>query len=166
MKKVAVIMGSDSDWPVVKSACRELEGFGIPLWGPYSQRPPHSDPGGGVCQKRPDQRLWRADLRRGDGGASGGGLCGQLHFAGDRYSHEGWRHGRTGRPSRHGSDARRYPGGDRGHQRSEKCSGAGCADFSGLRRRTSARLDEARSAMAAQIAEKEEKLQAELYNGW
>jgi len=30
MKKVAVIMGSDSDWAVVKSACRELDVFGIP----------------------------------------------------------------------------------------------------------------------------------------
>ena len=30
MKKVAVIMGSDSDWPVVKNACRELEKFGVP----------------------------------------------------------------------------------------------------------------------------------------
>ena len=30
MKKVAVIMGSDSDWPVVKSACTQLESFGIP----------------------------------------------------------------------------------------------------------------------------------------
>ena len=30
MKKVAVIMGSDSDWPVVKAACRELDAFGIP----------------------------------------------------------------------------------------------------------------------------------------
>ena len=30
MKKVAVIMGSDSDWPVVKAACRELDTFGIP----------------------------------------------------------------------------------------------------------------------------------------
>ena len=29
MKKVAVIMGSDSDWPQVKSACAELKGFGI-----------------------------------------------------------------------------------------------------------------------------------------
>ena len=28
MKKVAVIMGSDSDWPVVKSACTQLESFG------------------------------------------------------------------------------------------------------------------------------------------
>ena len=30
MKKVAVIMGSDSDWPVVKGACQQLEGFSIP----------------------------------------------------------------------------------------------------------------------------------------
>ncbi len=30
MKKVAVIMGSDSDWPVVKAACSELDNFGIP----------------------------------------------------------------------------------------------------------------------------------------
>ena len=30
MKKVAVIMGSDSDWPSVKPACQQLEQFGIP----------------------------------------------------------------------------------------------------------------------------------------
>ena len=30
MKKVAVIMGSDSDWPVVKAACQQLADFGIP----------------------------------------------------------------------------------------------------------------------------------------
>lgn len=30
MKKVAVIMGSDSDWPVVQNACKQLEEFGIP----------------------------------------------------------------------------------------------------------------------------------------
>lgn len=30
MKKVAVIMGSDSDWPVVKAACSQLDEFGIP----------------------------------------------------------------------------------------------------------------------------------------
>ncbi|MBQ3556898.1 MAG: 5-(carboxyamino)imidazole ribonucleotide mutase [Oscillospiraceae bacterium] len=30
-KKVAVIMGSDSDWPVVKAACTQLEQFGIPF---------------------------------------------------------------------------------------------------------------------------------------
>ena len=30
MKKVAVILGSDSDWPVVKAACTQLAAFGIP----------------------------------------------------------------------------------------------------------------------------------------
>ncbi|MBQ9618129.1 MAG: 5-(carboxyamino)imidazole ribonucleotide mutase [Oscillibacter sp.] len=30
MKKVAVIMGSDSDWPVVKASCDTLGAFGIP----------------------------------------------------------------------------------------------------------------------------------------
>ena len=30
MKKVAVIMGSDSDWPSVRPACAQLEDFGIP----------------------------------------------------------------------------------------------------------------------------------------
>ena len=31
MKKVAVIMGSDSDWPVVKGACEQLKSLGIPF---------------------------------------------------------------------------------------------------------------------------------------
>ena len=31
MKKVAVIMGSDSDWPVVKGACAQLQELGIPF---------------------------------------------------------------------------------------------------------------------------------------
>ena len=30
MKKVAVIMGSDSDWPVVQGACKQLNEFGVP----------------------------------------------------------------------------------------------------------------------------------------
>ena len=35
-KKVAVIMGSDSDWPVVKAACAQLTEFGIPYEGHLS----------------------------------------------------------------------------------------------------------------------------------
>ena len=30
MKKVAVLMGSDSDWPTVRAACAQLDAFGIP----------------------------------------------------------------------------------------------------------------------------------------
>ena len=31
IRKVAVIMGSDSDWPVVKGACAQLKALDIPL---------------------------------------------------------------------------------------------------------------------------------------
>ena len=31
MKKVAIIMGSDSDWPTVKPACAQLKEFGVPF---------------------------------------------------------------------------------------------------------------------------------------
>ena len=31
VRKVAVIMGSDSDWPVVKGACAQLKALDIPL---------------------------------------------------------------------------------------------------------------------------------------
>ena len=31
IRKVAVIMGSDSDWPVVKGACAQLKALGIPF---------------------------------------------------------------------------------------------------------------------------------------
>ena len=30
MKKIAVLMGSNSDWPVVRAACAQLDAFGIP----------------------------------------------------------------------------------------------------------------------------------------
>ena len=31
IRKVAVIMGSDSDWPVVKGACAQLKALDIPF---------------------------------------------------------------------------------------------------------------------------------------
>ena len=31
VRKVAVIMGSDSDWPVVKGACAQLKALDIPF---------------------------------------------------------------------------------------------------------------------------------------
>ena len=47
IRKVAVIMGSDSDWPVVKGACSQLKDLGIPFeaiscrpTAPPPRRPP------------------------------------------------------------------------------------------------------------------------------
>ena len=76
MKKVAVIMGSDSDWPVVKGACAQLEAFGIPYEAHIlsAHRTPRRRRR--LRQKRPQQRLRRAHLRRRHGRPPGGGLCG------------------------------------------------------------------------------------------
>ena len=62
MKKAAVIMGSDSDWPVVKGACQQLEAFGIPYEAhilsahrtpahPFSTRLPTQSPLPHFCLK-------------------------------------------------------------------------------------------------------------------
>ena len=44
MKKVAVLMGSDSDWPVVRSACAQLDAFGIPYEAHIPLAPPARPP--------------------------------------------------------------------------------------------------------------------------
>ena len=72
MKKVAVIMGSDSDLPVLKGAFDTLRQLEIPFEAHvYSA---HRTPaaGGGLCLIGGGERLRRADRRGGQGGASGG----------------------------------------------------------------------------------------------
>lgn len=47
-KKVAVIMGSDSDFPVVSPAIRRLKQFGIPVEARVMERTPHAGGRGGI----------------------------------------------------------------------------------------------------------------------
>ena len=87
-KKVAIVMGSDSDWPVVKGACSVLKDFGIA----YEARvlsAHRTPPQRGLCQKRPLQRVWRDPVCRGHGRPSGRCLCRQHYPAGDRHSMKG-----------------------------------------------------------------------------
>ena len=41
VRKVAVIMGSDSDWPVVKGACAQLKALDIPFEAHILSGTPH-----------------------------------------------------------------------------------------------------------------------------
>ena len=50
IRKVAVIMGSDSDWPVVKGACAQLKALDIPFEH-TSCRPTAPLPSSGVCKE-------------------------------------------------------------------------------------------------------------------
>ena len=165
MKKVAIIMGSDSDWPVVKGACRELEGFGIPYEAHILS-----------AHRTPTQAAEFAKNARTNGFGvliCAAGMAAHLAgaFAGNCTLPV------IGIPMKgsamDGLDALlatvQMPGGI--PVATVAINGAKNAAVLAAQilavsdDALSARLDEARSVMAAQIAEKEEKLQAELYNG-
>ena len=85
-KKVAVIMGSDSDLPVVKGALDELDKFGIPY--EVHVMSAHRTPAlaaefAGNAKKK---RLRRDFVRRRKGCTSGRRSGGTYHAAGDRHS--------------------------------------------------------------------------------
>lgn len=72
MKKVAIIMGSDSDWPVVKGAVQVLKGYGIPFEAHVLSA--HRTPAEAAHFARTAQENGFGVLiaAAGDGGASGG----------------------------------------------------------------------------------------------
>ena len=89
-------MGSDSDWPVVKSACTVLKDFGVP----YEAHILSAHRAGGcrrVCQVCPRQWVRRNFVRCRYGRTPGRCLCRQHHPAGHRHPDEGRRDGRPGR---------------------------------------------------------------------
>ena len=113
MKKVGVIMGSDSDLPVVEKAIDKLKEYGVPYEvHVYSAHRTPVQAGEFAGQPR------RTDLGRSsrprEGGASGRGAGGQHHAAGDWDSRQILHLGRAGRAAVHGADAHRNPCGHRG----------------------------------------------------
>ena len=79
MKKVGIVMGSDSDLPILRKSMDTLKELGIPFECHIYLRPPHPRRGTGLCPERPGQRVRRADRRCRYGGASGRGHCRQHH---------------------------------------------------------------------------------------
>ena len=70
VRKVAVIMGSDSDWPVVKGACAQLKALDIPFEAHILSA--HRTPAeAAALQKRKGQWLWRHPVRGRHGSPSG-----------------------------------------------------------------------------------------------
>ena len=94
MPKVGIVMGSDSDMPVMAKAADILEELGIS----YEMRviSAHREP---------------------DVGTSAGYVCGHLSHAGDWNSHAHFFFGRQGFPLFHRSDALWHSGGYGSHKR-------------------------------------------------
>ena len=114
MKKVAIIMGSDSDWPVVKSACTVLKDFGIPFEAHILS-----------AHRTPEAAADFAKSARANG--YGVILCAAgmaAHLAGAFAANTTLPVvGITGRPGRiacHRADAQRFPGGHRGAERRQE----------------------------------------------
>ena len=55
VRKVAVIMGSDSDWPVVKGACAQLKALEIPFEAHILSA--HRTPGNGGSERCQERRM-------------------------------------------------------------------------------------------------------------
>ncbi len=161
-KKVAVIMGSDSDWPQVRGACAQLEAFGIPYEAHIMS-----------AHRTPDTAAAFAKNARDSG--FGAIICAAgmaAHLAGAFAANTTLPV--IGIPMRGGAmdglDALlstvQMPGGipvatvavDGAKNAAVLAAQILAVTDEGL----AARLDAARAEMAAQIAEKEQKLQAEL----
>ena len=130
MKKVAVIMGSDSDWPVVKGACAQLQEFGIPYEAHILSA--HRTPAAAAEFARGARQNGFGVLICAAGMAAH--LAGA--FAGNSTLPVIGIPMKGGRPAGHRPDAQRHPRGHRGHQRGQERRRAGRPDSGGLRRRT------------------------------
>ncbi len=120
MKKVAIIMGSDSDWPVVKSACTVLKDFGIPFEAHILSAHRTPEAAADFAKSARANGYGVYPVRGRHGRPSGRCLCRQHHPAGGRHPDEGRCPGRPGRIACHRADAQRFSGGHRGAERRQK----------------------------------------------
>ena len=79
MKKIGIVMGSDSDLPVVKKAMDTLDEFGVPfevhVFSAHRTPKEASD----FAKNARKRRLRSHNRRCGNGGSPCGSRCGQYH---------------------------------------------------------------------------------------
>ena len=162
IRKVAVIMGSDSDWPVVKGACAQLKALDIPFEAHILS-----------AHRTPAEAAEFAKNARANG--FGVILCAAgmaAHLAGAFAANttlpvigipmKGRRDGRPGRSAGHRPDAQRHPGGTVALNGAKNAAWLAAEILALGDEALAAKLDAERAAMARQIAAKEEKLQKEI----
>ena len=113
--KAAVIMGSDSDFPVVKKCLVMLKKFGIEA--EVSVISAHRTPelAAQYAKHAEENGVEVIIAAAGKAGASGRRFGGVYHAAGHRYPHQIVHDGRHGFPAFYGTDAEGYPGCDGRH---------------------------------------------------
>ena len=133
MAKVGIVMGSDSDMPVMSKAADILEQLGVEYEMTIISA--HREPDVFFEYARGAEEKGFKVIIAGSrqGGASSGHVCGDLSDAGDRDSYAYDVPGRAGFPVFDCADAKRDSGGDSGDQRRRQRSAAGCKNTCGFR---------------------------------
>lgn len=127
-KKVAVIMGSDSDLPVVKGALEELDKFGIPY--EVHVMSAHRTPALAAEFASNAKKNGFGVILSAAGKAAhlGGVLAAHTTLPGCRHPGKVVHIGRTGCTAGNRSDAEGNPGGNSCHRWRSKRSDPGCTD--------------------------------------
>ena len=128
MRKVAVVMGSDSDLGVMRACADTLRALEIPFCVRVLSAHRTPEAARDFALNARADGFGRHHRRRGQGRASGRGDGGQHHAAGHRRAHQVLDAGRAGRAFVHRADAAGNAGGHRGHRRGQKRRAAGRAD--------------------------------------
>ena len=111
MAKVGIVMGSDSDMPVMSKAAAMLEKLGVDYEMTIIS-----------AHREPDVFFEYAKSAEEKGCPSAGYVCCYFPDAGYRYPDAYHFSGRQRFPVLDRTDADRYPGGNRGNQRRSQCS--------------------------------------------
>ncbi len=126
--KVAIVMGSKSDYPVVQKAEAHAEKFGVE----YETRiiSAHRTPKQAeeFAANAEAERIWMHHRSGRKSCASGRRAGGNDAASGNRYTDEIQHYGRTGFAAFRGTDAKRRAGSHRGDRRSGKRSDPGSPD--------------------------------------
>ena len=128
MKKVAIIMGSDSDWPVVKSACTVLKEFGVPYEAHILSA--HRTPEAAAAFAKSARANGYGVILCAAGMAAhlAGGLCRQHHAARCGHPDEGRCHGRSDALLATVQMPSGFPVATVALNGAKKCSLSGCGD--------------------------------------
>ena len=137
MAKVGIVMGSDSDMPVMSKAADILEKLGIDYEMKIISAHREPDVFFEYAKTAEEKRLQSYHRRRRNGSSSSGNVRGDLSNAGDRYSDAYNISGRKRFPLLNRTDAKRYPGCYSSDQWWRQCGTSCCQDPCNFRRRAS-----------------------------
>ena len=131
MAKVGIVMGSDSDMPIMKKAADVLEQLGVEFEMTIISA--HREPDVFFeYAKSAEEKGFKVIIAGAGMAAHLPGMCGDFPDAGHRYSHAHHIPGRQRFPVLHRTDAFRHPGSDGGYQRRRERRPAGCEDSGNL----------------------------------